>query len=223
MGKREAALIVIGIDPGLNGALCLLDTEYGIVELIEMPVFRVIVGGKLRQRIDLTGLRDVLTGWKLWEPKLVVLEEVAARPRQSGMFAFGYVQGAIEATCMCAGLHVERITPKKWKNALRVGVAADEVSQRAEVAGAKRRAAPRHGGSGALGKIRCHVFSGNSQPTKSEKAFQCPYCLIAYVLEVFRCNVCGKKAESYHLPTENPVFSAFNPNKLSCGMGRIPR
>ena len=125
-------MILIGVDPGLNGALCLLDAEHGIVELVKMPVFKVVIGGKERQRLDLTGLRDLLTGWKLWEPQLVVLEDVGARPGQSGMFAFGYVQGAIEATCMCTGLHVERITPQKWKKALRVGTAADEIIQRAD-------------------------------------------------------------------------------------------
>lgn len=125
-------MIVIGIDPGLNGALCLFAPEHGIIELTDMPVFKVAVGGKLRARLDLAGLRDLLDGWRAWGPACVVVEDVGARPGQSGMFTFGYVQGAIEATCMCHGLHVERVTPKVWKKALRVGTAVDEIIQRAD-------------------------------------------------------------------------------------------
>ena len=125
-------MILIGIDPGLSGALCLLDSEHGIVEIVDMPVFKVVVSGKDRSRLDLAGLRNLLAGWKAWEPQLVIVEDVADRPKQSGMFSFGYVKGAIEATCMCLGLHVERIAPQRWKKALRVGVADDEILQRAD-------------------------------------------------------------------------------------------
>ena len=57
MEKREAKLIVIGIDPGLTGALALYASEHGLIEVIDMPVLEVVINGKKRKRLDIAGLR----------------------------------------------------------------------------------------------------------------------------------------------------------------------
>lgn len=125
-------MIVIGIDPGLTGALALYASEHGLIEVADMPVLEVVINGKKRKRLDHPGLRDLIESWKAWGVEIVVLEDVAARPAQSGMFAFGFVQGAIVQLCTDLKLHVEQVTPSYWKKALRVGTGTDEIIQRAD-------------------------------------------------------------------------------------------
>ena len=93
--------IVLGVDPGLSGALARL-TASGDLTIWDMPVLQVERNGRVRRDLDLALLvatirqADATEAW---------LERVGAMPGQgvSSMFAFGRAVGQVEAVMVWAG------------------------------------------------------------------------------------------------------------------------
>lgn len=116
-------MIVVGIDPGLSGALAVWDTDTQALTIHDMPVFEHVVPGKKAVRrvlneVELARLTfNVIPG----EP-LVWLEQVNGLPGQSGpgAFSFGQVYGAIRMAVLAAGLPLNVVQPAIWKSAMRV-------------------------------------------------------------------------------------------------------
>lgn len=112
-------MLTLGIDPGLTGALALLDAE-GQPELVaDLPIIRDrslawIDGGVLQSTI-----RDALRG----RPCRAVVERVSAMPKQgiASSFVFGVGFGAVLATLQTLRLPIELVTPASWKLALGLG------------------------------------------------------------------------------------------------------
>jgi crossover junction endodeoxyribonuclease RuvC len=111
---------LLGVDPGLSGALALVDGD----ELVDVYDIE-----SADSRLMVAPLLNVLAHW---EPELAVIERVGPMPRQglstTWKFAraYGCVEGVIEAT----RIPCHEITPAVWKR--RVGVSADKRSSRAE-------------------------------------------------------------------------------------------
>ncbi len=108
------APVVIGIDPGLSGALAALDTQGRVVEVRDMPVLLTSSG---RRTVNVLVLRDVL--YSLLPIRACWVETVAAMPTDSRVaaFAFGRSVGALEAACLLSAVPVQRVTPQAWKRA----------------------------------------------------------------------------------------------------------
>ncbi len=112
-------MLILGIDPGLTGAMAILDSD-GAPELVaDLPVIRDrslawIDGGSLQST-----LLDALRGC----PCRAVVERVSAMPRQgvASSFAFGVGLGSILATLQTLHLPIELVTPAAWKLALGLG------------------------------------------------------------------------------------------------------
>jgi crossover junction endodeoxyribonuclease RuvC len=119
---------VIGIDPGLTGALASWDgTDFHVTD---MPI--------LDGRVDDHRLADVLTAWGRVD--LVVLEEVSTRPGLSAkaVLTTGINWGIVFATIGALERPRRIIRPQTWTKALEVG--ADKDAHRA----AARRLFPDH-------------------------------------------------------------------------------
>jgi crossover junction endodeoxyribonuclease RuvC len=117
----------LGIDPGLEGALAIVN-EHRVID--DLPVHRVRSGKRLRAELDLGGLRELLIAHKYDH---VFIEQVAARPGQgvTSMFRFGLVTGQIIG--LVAGLRVpySLILPRRWQRMADCGPAPDEARRRA--------------------------------------------------------------------------------------------
>lgn len=108
--------LILGIDPGLTGALALLDAD-GQPELVaDLPVIRDrslawIDGGALQSM-----LLDAIRGRSC----RAIVERVSAMPKQgvASSFAFGVGLGSILATLQTLRLPIELVTPAVWKLAL---------------------------------------------------------------------------------------------------------
>ena len=115
--------IVLGIDPGLSGALARL-TASGDLTIWDMPVLQVERNGRVRRDLDLAVLvatirqADATEAW---------LERVGAMPGQgvSSMFAFGRAVGQVEAVITACGLPLSLVTPQVWKRSLTVPAGKD--------------------------------------------------------------------------------------------------
>lgn len=133
----KANKMILGVDPGLDGAIAVLDGSR-VVEVYDIPTFDVTVGGKAgetrkkRRRLDTRSLYDWLAAQAAGVSG-AVLEEVHASPQMgvSSAFTFGRTVGEISACIRCAGIPLDFVAPQKWKRDLRVGADKDEARMRA--------------------------------------------------------------------------------------------
>lgn len=117
--------VILGIDPGLGGALAFLELGRGLRAVHDIPT---LVGANGKTVLDMAGLFDLIAGDS--DVIHVALEQVGARPGQgvSSVFRFGQVFGAIEMAVAAAQLPLMRVTPSKWKG--RLGLSSDKGAAR---------------------------------------------------------------------------------------------
>ena len=123
--------LVAAIDPGITGAIAWLSADGHLIEVQDLPVTEIKVGGGIRRRLVPAILGDMLTtdGRR---PAHVFLEEVASRPGEGavGAFAFGRGFGQIEGILAGIGIPYTLVRPQAWKK--RMGIPADKGSARAK-------------------------------------------------------------------------------------------
>jgi crossover junction endodeoxyribonuclease RuvC len=104
---------VIGVDPGLSGALVVLNSQGELEECNDMPTIGALHGkGKT---VDLRKLAEILDIPST--DVLVLVEAVNSMPNQgiSSAFKFGRVSMAPEAISIALGFNVRLVTPQAWK------------------------------------------------------------------------------------------------------------
>ena len=106
---------IIGIDPGLNGALAILENNK-VKQLFDMPVMSE--GKKNKRQLNSAQLVKLIKdSINLNEEVVIVVEQVNAMPGQgvTSMFNFGQTFGAIKGICAALGLPIFFVRPSKWK------------------------------------------------------------------------------------------------------------
>lgn len=121
------ATCILGIDPGLSGALALYDLSSGSLEIEDVPTFKV--GKRL---IDKYALARIVDNWSS-RIHTVWLEQVGVRPGEGivGAFTFGRGYGLLEGVCAANLLPIVDVTPAAWKRALQVPADKDAARMRA--------------------------------------------------------------------------------------------
>jgi crossover junction endodeoxyribonuclease RuvC len=106
---------IIGIDPGLSGAIAILE-DNKIKELFDMPVMPDGKKNK-RQLNNALLVKLIKDNIKNLEDTVMVVEQVNAMPGQgvTSMFNFGQTFGAIKGICAALGLPIFFVRPAKWK------------------------------------------------------------------------------------------------------------
>jgi crossover junction endodeoxyribonuclease RuvC len=104
---------IIGCDPGITGALALLERGGQLVDIKDMPV----VDGQ----VDAYALTDIIAGWG--QVDRVVVETQQAMPRQgvSSTFKTGANYGRILGVLAALQRPVTHVRAAEWTKALRVG------------------------------------------------------------------------------------------------------
>ena len=113
--------IVGGLDPGLDGALCMIDGS-SIITVIGMRVLKLSKGKGTKREIDAHAWLNLLrsfAGGGLTVDR-VFIERVSPRPGEGTVssFKFGRGFGQVEMACIAMGWPIEYVTPQKWKRAL---------------------------------------------------------------------------------------------------------
>ena len=123
-------MIILGIDPGLSGALALYDTSEQTVEVIDMPVLELVRNGKKKGEVSAQALANLLAGRGI---KAAFLERVNAMPGQgvTSVFSFGRSTGIVEGILAAYDIPTTLVTPQAWQKA---------VGQRAGKDGSRERA-----------------------------------------------------------------------------------
>ena len=107
-------MIIIGIDPGVSGAICILNNGK-IVELYEMPT--MIDGKKNKKQVNGAEITNIFQKELINETNSkVIIEHVSAMPGQgvTSMFNFGQSFGVIKGICAALKLPIHFVRPAKW-------------------------------------------------------------------------------------------------------------
>ena len=106
---------IIGIDPGLSGAIAILD-DLKISDMFDMPVMPE--GKKNKKQLNSAQLVKIIKRHILSNDNtFVIVEQVSAMPGQgvTSMFNFGQTFGAIKGICASLNLPIFYVRPAKWK------------------------------------------------------------------------------------------------------------
>jgi crossover junction endodeoxyribonuclease RuvC len=120
--------VIIGIDPGLDGALAFWDMTTKALRVVDMPVLVMQRGGKNRREVDPHGLVEALRG----VDGQAFIEQVWAQP--AGLYAsaqllLGY--GIVLGTMAALSIPYTVVSPQRWKRSLAVPKAKDGARARA--------------------------------------------------------------------------------------------
>ena len=110
-------MIIVGIDPGISGALCFFSNG-NVIDVIDMPT--MAEGKKNKKQVngrqifnEILNIKNTFAGHKI----NVVVEQVSAMPGQgvTSMFNFGQSFGVIKGICSAMELPIFYVRPAKWK------------------------------------------------------------------------------------------------------------
>ena len=108
-------MIIFGIDPGMSGAISILDGKK-VIEVFDMPT--MIDGKKNKKQVNGSQVTNIIKE-RLNDNKeiVVVVEHVNAMPGQgvTSMFNFGQSFGVIKGICSALSLPIYFVRPTKWK------------------------------------------------------------------------------------------------------------
>tara|TARA_B100000401_G_scaffold327827_1_gene227714 strand:+ start:40 stop:534 length:495 start_codon:yes stop_codon:yes gene_type:complete len=110
-------MYIIGIDPGISGAICFFENGK-VLDAIEMP--SMAEGKKSKRQVNGSQIYNELENRikNLDKKKVfVVVEQVSAMPGQgvTSMFNFGQSFGVIKGICSAMQLSIHFVRPAKWK------------------------------------------------------------------------------------------------------------
>ena len=110
-------MIIFGIDPGVSGAISILENKK-VIEIFDMPT--MIDGKKNKKQVNGSQVTNIIKERLDSEKEkeiAVVVEHVNAMPGQgvTSMFNFGQSFGVIKGICSALSLPIYFVRPTKWK------------------------------------------------------------------------------------------------------------
>lgn len=134
------SVIIIGIDPGVSGALARFACGT-LTDIADMPLdtvnlhrsgadLRDLIGGKkavTRRSVNAPSLARILREWSAGHSTLVLKEKVGPRPNQNAS-VFMKADGVLTGVIGGVGLELQEIDPALWKRMM--GVPADKKEAR---------------------------------------------------------------------------------------------
>ena len=110
-------MLIIGIDPGISGAICFFQNGE-ITDVIDIP--SMADGKKNKRQINSQQVFNEISERIFNIPKkeiIVVIEQVSAMPGQgvTSMFNFGQSFGVLKGICSAMQLSMYFVRPAKWK------------------------------------------------------------------------------------------------------------
>ena len=105
-------MIVVGIDPGLTGAIAVIADGNTLV--YDMPTFQYSAKGFVKRAFDAQPFANMLPS----APANVFIERVNAFPGQGvgSMFSLGMSYWGVHSVCKALGHNVTLVEAKAWKN-----------------------------------------------------------------------------------------------------------
>ena len=110
-------MLIIGIDPGISGAICFFKNGE-VKEILDIP--NMAEGKKNKRQINGPQIYNEISKRIINIPKkevVVIIEQVSAMPGQgvTSMFNFGQSFGVLKGICSAMQLSMHVVRPAKWK------------------------------------------------------------------------------------------------------------
>ena len=123
-------MIILGIDPGLSGALAFLDTSDNTVDVVDMPTVEVKRNNKLKREVSAQLVAAIVIKR---HAEAAFLERVNAMPGQgvTSVFSFGRSTGILEGVLAAYDIPTTLVTPQSWQKAMGVRDGKDGSRERA--------------------------------------------------------------------------------------------
>ena len=104
----------MGIDPGVSGAIAMLDNRGNLVTTTKLPTYTIRTG-KNRQCIDYPALRDLVAQYQ--PVQMCLIERVWGQTGQGAVsaFSFGMAYGTTLSVLVQLQIPYQDITPNIWK------------------------------------------------------------------------------------------------------------
>ena len=122
---------IIGIDPGKNGGIAMLNEDGKVINVEKMPE----TPKDLLNHLVALVAHAASTASQMCEPSIVVyIEKVGGIPGQgaSSAFSFGRGCGHLEMALLALKLRTNDVTPQKWQKLYSVGHSSITTSTAAE-------------------------------------------------------------------------------------------
>jgi len=122
--------MIVGIDPGLSGALFFMDPHASAGEAMDLPLHVLMRGGKTKRELDIVQLIGLLALRPLTH---AFVEQIGAMPGQgvSSTFAFGKAFGVILGVLAARSIPMTLVPPMHWKRVMSVTKSKDGCRARA--------------------------------------------------------------------------------------------
>lgn len=126
-------MIIVGIDPGLSGAIAFFDPASGRLDVVDMPAVEVVRNGKKKREVSAQMLAAVMRAHHVDDRTHVALERVNAMSGQgvSSVFSFGRSSGIVEGVVAALHCQITLVTPQTWQKAMNVRDGKDASRARA--------------------------------------------------------------------------------------------
>jgi len=113
---------ILGVDPGLNGALALRFEERMLeypIEVFDIPTHTITVNGKKKRQIDLFAFARWIDANRN-TIKYAIIENPHSMPKQgvTSAFNFGFTCGVAQAMIASALIPIHLVRPATWKKQL---------------------------------------------------------------------------------------------------------
>lgn len=106
-------MIIAGIDPGLSGAIAILDTTIDELVIFDMPTLEIAKAKGSARHVNAALLSDLVAGRGITH---AVIEKVGAMPGQgvTGMFSLGRSLGVVEGVFAAYDIPATLVPPQTW-------------------------------------------------------------------------------------------------------------
>lgn len=123
-------MIILGIDPGLSGALAFLNTMTGEISIEDMPTVTVMRNRREKREVSPQLVANMVVKRHV---EAAFLEKVNAMAGQgvSSVFSFGRSAGIIEGVLAAFDIPTTLVTPQAWQKAMAVRDGKDGSRERA--------------------------------------------------------------------------------------------
>jgi crossover junction endodeoxyribonuclease RuvC len=123
-------MIILGIDPGLSGAMVFLNTADNTIAVEDMPIVEVKRNNKLKREVSPQLVAAMIIKRHV---DAAFLEKVNAMAGQgvSSVFSFGRSAGIMEGVLAAFDIPTTLVTPQAWQKAMNVRDGKDGSRERA--------------------------------------------------------------------------------------------
>lgn len=124
-------MLFLGVDPGLYGALAVIDHNAAVVDIFDFPLSQVKVNGSIKYEIDRAATYRIVSAFRgqICHAFIERITAMPPKPNKDGSAAFAGATSTLNfginfdipmTVCACCGIPYTLIMPSVWKKALQV-------------------------------------------------------------------------------------------------------